>query len=799
MTFNEEENQSIIDEIVDKINPGSNEESVVASDGKSTVMELLGKEESTKKELLPSDMTAAVVAAEVAAATAAAAALSAEAAVAAEVESSLEYESSILNKKRKQLDEVVEDIKEPENIEKKLKIVKEEDDDPTKEKKLAKDMKKKKSEWTPGEDEALMLAVMEVRKKNSGELEEVVDDEDDWDEIANLISGRSAVQCLQRYMRHLNRKPSLTQESGHEEKVSTTDTDVAEVEKPSNVTEEANGDNKEWTPQEETNLMELRQSVGGSKWSEIAIGLPGRSVDDIKNHWYAMSRKRQGTATKASSSENSEEEENEETDPIKKEMQEKCMIAEIKPKEEDGISSEETAKKPKLNKIIEEAVTKWTGDETALLKKLVEQYQDTSPRWNDIAANFPNRTAVDCLTKWQVLSSPPVIKGKGSWTVEEDNILRDKRAQYGRKWAKIASHLPGRQGKQCRERFVNHLDPDLKKGEWTDDEEAILIALHEHHGNRWANISKQLPGRSDNDVKNHWYSTIQRKFQQHGKEKLIQAAVQQVQMMVTNMVSNQQPSNGWTGAHAQTPLPYPNATQYSHPGPMHPQHQQHAQSLNGSSYAMGMPPPPPPQQPISAQGQHLPHPTSHFPGSSSENPYIYQPNQAYLAQRGGHMPPPPPSYHHQHQQQIKCESLPATPVSSGTPVAAQAPSSSTRNNPTGNTGQQTFNVTSPSQGNEPTLVPSPGSLPPYHINMANPNYLTRVSNSPAPAGTTGATPSMPSTEFEFGPRPPTQVASSQVASPQVASPQVALPQVALPQATQTAIVNGTLSAQSSLS
>jgi Myb superfamily proteins, including transcription factors and mRNA splicing factors len=58
----------------------------------------------------------------------------------------------------------------------------------------------------------------------------------------------------------------------------------------------------------------------------------------------------------------------------------------------------------------------------------------------------------------------------------------------------------------------------LKKGEWTDDEEAILIALHEHHGNRWANIAKDLPGRSDNDIKNHWYSTIQRKFQTHGRE-----------------------------------------------------------------------------------------------------------------------------------------------------------------------------------------------------------------------------------------------------------------------------------------
>jgi Myb-like DNA-binding domain len=141
-----------------------------------------------------------------------------------------------------------------------------------------------------------------------------------------------------------------------------------------------------------------------------------------------------------------------------------------------------------------------------------------APRWNEVAANFHDHNAIDCLTKWQTLTNPPVIKGKGSWTAEEDTVLREKRLLYGRKWAKIAAHLPGRQGKQCRERFVNHLDPELKKGEWTDDEEAILIAMHEHHGRRWANISKQLPGRSDNDVKNHWYSTIQRKFQQHGKE-----------------------------------------------------------------------------------------------------------------------------------------------------------------------------------------------------------------------------------------------------------------------------------------
>jgi hypothetical protein len=160
----------------------------------------------------------------------------------------------------------------------------------------------------------------------------------------------------------------------------------------------------------------------------------------------------------------------------------------------------------------------WSADDCELLKKLVEQSRDTAPRWNEIANNFSNHNAIDCLSKWQQLTQSPVIKGKGSWTPEEDQILREKRAIYGRKWAKIAAHLPGRQGKQCRERFVNHLDPALKKGEWSDDEEAILIAMHQQYGNRWANISDSLPGRSDNDVKNHWYSTIQRKFQTHGKE-----------------------------------------------------------------------------------------------------------------------------------------------------------------------------------------------------------------------------------------------------------------------------------------
>lgn len=174
----------------------------------------------------------------------------------------------------------------------------------------------------------------------------------------------------------------------------------------------------------------------------------------------------------------------------------------------------------------------WEDDDAAHLVKLMENYQDgKSPQWDEIASNFPGRTAVDCLTQWHKMI--PTVRGKGSWTAEEDAMLISKHAAFGRKWSKISDFLPGRAGKQCRERFVNHLDPNLKKGaEWTDDEEAILISLHKNHGNKWTLIANQLHGRSDNDVKNHFNSTISRKFQVHGRDRLVEAAIQQVQMLI---------------------------------------------------------------------------------------------------------------------------------------------------------------------------------------------------------------------------------------------------------------------------
>ncbi|XWS77422.1 hypothetical protein CRYUN_Cryun01aG0260300 [Craigia yunnanensis] len=103
---------------------------------------------------------------------------------------------------------------------------------------------------------------------------------------------------------------------------------------------------------------------------------------------------------------------------------------------------------------------------------------------------------------------------KGLWSPEEDEKLMKYMLTNGQGcWSDIARNAGlQRCGKSCRLRWINYLRPDLKRGAFSRQEEELIIHLHSILGNRWSQISARLPGRTDNEIKNFWNSTLKKRL-----------------------------------------------------------------------------------------------------------------------------------------------------------------------------------------------------------------------------------------------------------------------------------------------
>ncbi|EAR91055.3 Myb-like DNA-binding domain protein (macronuclear) [Tetrahymena thermophila SB210] len=175
----------------------------------------------------------------------------------------------------------------------------------------------------------------------------------------------------------------------------------------------------------------------------------------------------------------------------------------------------------------------WTDDETSLLLwivRVISERKEQDPdkfseeTWMEIAKMIPFKAFENCKLRWLYLKKNSVQCTP--WTEEEDQKLKEiiqKKGTNSNKWNEIAKDLYNssasktfRKGKQCRERWNNHLDPDMKRGQWTDEEDLHLLQLSYENGSKWSYIAKQLKERTENAVKNR-YKSLLRKEEKENK------------------------------------------------------------------------------------------------------------------------------------------------------------------------------------------------------------------------------------------------------------------------------------------
>ncbi|CAD8085201.1 unnamed protein product [Paramecium sonneborni] len=201
----------------------------------------------------------------------------------------------------------------------------------------------------------------------------------------------------------------------------------------------------------------------------------------------------------------------------------------------------------------------WTDDDKKVLIWLVGKWVTYNKRdiqsisdsdWSAIASMMPRRDAFKCKQKWLQMLKLPLQQAP--WTLAEDNLLQKIISEFqsqnkGNKWSQIATSLNKandqqvhRNGKQCRERWNNHLNPNINRNPWQLSEDLDLMCQAKELGKKWALISKKLKiTRSENNVKNRFNCLI-RKEKNHKSGQKDEDDNQSEESSISNLPSTEE-------------------------------------------------------------------------------------------------------------------------------------------------------------------------------------------------------------------------------------------------------------------
>jgi len=155
----------------------------------------------------------------------------------------------------------------------------------------------------------------------------------------------------------------------------------------------------------------------------------------------------------------------------------------------------------------------WNKDEDKLLIELGDIHK--GKKWKKVAEYLPNKNSIQCCSRYKRIK-PEIIKG--SWTKEEDEKLLNLIKVHGFQWGVISKEMINRTGKQIRDRYLNSLNTELNRDNFTKKEDRLICILHFKFGNAWAKIAKYFKGRTGDMIKNRFYSNLRRAIKKDFKK-----------------------------------------------------------------------------------------------------------------------------------------------------------------------------------------------------------------------------------------------------------------------------------------